>query len=67
MCGSQAAIDYSGSLEAYGWNWQTITCECLDENNRKCGMNLTIQADFTNIVNSTEIMIKCWNNLAGDS
>lgn len=63
MCGSNATLDATGTAECYGKDWQTLYIECSKENDEHCGMELSLLADFWNIKNSNEVLIKCWNAL----
>ena len=63
MCGSSASIDSTGALECYGKTWQTLYLDCNLEKDKDCGMSLNLQADFWNIRNAQEQLIKCWNGL----
>jgi len=63
MCKSPAKLDSTGVLECYGKDWQTIYIECNKEKDEHCGMELSLSADFWNIRNVEEQLIKCWNGL----
>lgn len=63
MCGSPAVIDSTGSVECYGWAWQTITIECTDTAGKHCGMNIQLQADFSYTDDAWWRLIKLWNEL----
>ena len=63
MCKSPAKIEFSAASECYGHAWQDITIECNQENDKHCNMNLSLQADFWNILNAEDMLTTCWNGL----
>lgn len=63
MCGSPAELDSSGTAECYGKDWQTVSIECTRKQDKHCGMELSLTADFWNIRNSNSVLIDAWNNL----
>jgi len=65
MCGSPAEIDSTGTSECYGYAWQTLYIDCNKEKDQHCGMSLSLQADFWNIHNAEEQLIRCWNGISG--
>ena len=62
MCGSPAKLNSTGVIEAYH-DWQAILIECTKEKDEHCGMDLVLSADFWDIRNAGEQLIKCWNGL----
>jgi hypothetical protein len=63
MCGSPAKIEFGGGSECYGHLWQDIMIECTNEKDTHCNMNLSLQADFWNILNAEDMLTMCWNGL----
>jgi hypothetical protein len=62
MCGSPAEIDSTSVCETHH-DWQHLYIYCTKEKDEHCGMELTLNADFWDIRNASELMIKCWNGL----
>lgn len=62
MCGSHAKMDSTGTLECYGWDWQTITVECTDSNHRNCNMSISMQADFHYTLDAWDKLEELWNS-----
>lgn len=67
MCGSKAHLGCTGASECYGYAWQTLYIACYDEFDRKCNMNVSIEADWSIVDtnNSEELIITTWNALKG--
>ena len=63
MCKSAAVIFSTSASECYGHAWQYLSVECENTTKAFCGMELSIHADFYNIRNAEEQLIKCWNAL----
>ncbi len=63
QCGSPAEIFATGTLECYGWAWQHYGVKCTDVNDRHCGMEISIQADFFYFDLHDGKMEEIWNNL----
>jgi hypothetical protein len=66
MCGSEAKFHYGGAtIECYGWDWQTMSIECTDSNNKHCDMNLSLSADYYYVEGNIAEgkMIELWNLL----
>lgn len=62
MCGSSAEIDSTSVIETYH-DWQHLYICCNKEKDEHCGMELTLNADFWDIRNASDQLIKCWNGL----
>ncbi len=63
MCGSSARLDATGTIECYGKDWQTLFIECTKDKDEHCGMELSLVADFWNLLNAQDQLIKCWNGV----
>lgn len=63
MCGSDAELDSTGTSECYGRAWQTLYIECTKNKDPRCGMELSLTADFWDIDNSNDMLIEAWNRL----
>lgn len=66
QCGSIAQVDCTGTLECYGWDWQTLYVGCTGNLNEKCGMELSLHADFFYVDYRTaeNTLVALWNTLA---
>lgn len=64
MCGSKSEVFATGSMECYGYAWQTYGVHCLDENNQRCDMQLSIDADYSYFDIHDDTVIQLWNTVA---
>lgn len=63
QCGcKRIEFDSTGALECYGYAWQTMTIECLNEEGH-CGASISFNFDYFGIDNSNDVIINAWNAL----
>lgn len=61
VCNSPMRIDYSGSSEMYGHDWQDVTISCTREN---CFTSLTLSTDFSYTKSyCSDDLEKLWDSL----
>lgn len=61
MCGSTATVYATGSLECYGYAWQSYGVECNNDFDNYCQMDVSINADFGNLDVHDSTVIQMWN------
>ena len=64
MCDSPAEVFATGTLECYGYAWQTYGVGCTSKNDPYCNMSVTIDADFSYVEVHDDIVIDLWNKIA---
>ena len=63
QCDSEAEIFSTGTLECYGWDWQTYGVRCKDTNGKHCDMEISIHGDFYYVDIHDGYWEEVWNNL----
>ncbi len=61
VCGSKMKIDFSGTSEIGGFDYQTVTIECTNED---CVTEISLTADFSYLKDYCgDKLIEFWNGL----